>query len=80
MRIKLSFSVLLIFTIGQLFSQEQLLINAYNRTSQSLNGTWNYIVDPYENGYYNYRRDAFDQSENPDVSAYFLNSKPKNNA
>ncbi|SNR70268.1 glycoside hydrolase family 2 protein [Lutibacter flavus] len=58
-------------------SQEQLLINTYNRPSQSLNGTWNYIVDPYENGYYNYRRDAFDQQENPDVSAYFLNSKPK---
>src|SRR5690606_30528233 len=30
-----------------------------------------------ENGYYNYRLMAFDQSENPDKSAYFLNSKPK---
>ena len=61
----------------QLQAQENLLINTYNRTSTSLNGKWNYIVDPYKNGYYDYRYDAFDKQENPNVSAYFLNSKPK---
>ena len=29
--------------------------NARGRDGQSLNGTWRAIVDPYENGYYNYR-------------------------
>ena len=66
-----------LFSSFSLFAQEELLINAYNRNSTSLNGEWNYIVDPYENGYYNYRLEAFDQSENPDKSAYFLNSEPK---
>ena len=29
--------------------------NVDGRTTVSLDGTWNAIVDPYENGYYNYR-------------------------
>lgn len=28
----------------------------------SLNGRWNYTVDPYENGYYDYRHKPFDES------------------
>ncbi|ULC58171.1 beta galactosidase jelly roll domain-containing protein [Flaviramulus sp. BrNp1-15] len=72
---------LLILVVNSFFSkinsQEDLLINAYNRTSTSLNGQWNYIVDPYENGYYDYRYEAFDKAESPNISAYFLNSKPK---
>jgi len=59
------------------YGQEPLLGNAYNRSSTSLNGVWNYIVDPYENGYYNYRYTAFDQEEHTSVNAYFTNSKPK---
>ena len=60
-----------------LIGQQQLIANAYHRASTSLNGYWNYIVDPYENGYYNYRYVPFDQQENPWESAFFLNSKPK---
>lgn len=67
----------LVFCVN-LHSQESLLINAYNRSSTLLNGTWNYIVDPYENGYYNYRYEAFDLQKNPSKNAYFTNSKPKN--
>lgn len=37
-----------------------LLQNILGRHHQSLNGRWNYIVDPYETGYYNYRREPFD--------------------
>jgi len=37
-----------------------LLQNILGRQHQSLNGRWNYIVDPYETGYYNYRREPFD--------------------
>lgn len=29
--------------------------NAHSRSHQSLNGEWHIIVDPYENGYYDYR-------------------------
>ncbi len=58
-------------------TQDRLFTNVYNRESVSLDGYWNYIVDPYENGYYNYRYEAFDQQEHPWASAFFLNSKPK---
>lgn len=37
--------------------------NPFSRSHLSLNGQWNYIIDPYENGFYNYRRKAFDESE-----------------
>ncbi|KAA3633794.1 MAG: GNAT family N-acetyltransferase [Bacteroidetes bacterium] len=58
------------------FSQTELITNVYNRSTTSLNGSWKYIVDPYENGYYNYRYEPFDQQETPWASAFFLNSKP----
>ena len=62
------------FSIGQ----ETLLINTYNRSSTSLDGKWNYIVDPYENGFYNYRYQPFEDQEQPAKGAFFLNSKPAN--
>jgi beta-glucuronidase len=51
------------------------MVNAYNRESISLNGYWKYIVDPYENGYYNYRYEAFDKQKEPQKNAFFTNSK-----
>lgn len=47
-----------------------LISNAFGRKHQSLNGQWHAIVDPYENGYYDYRYEA-----SPDH--YGLNRKPK---
>lgn len=44
------------------FSQE-LITNVPNRMTTSLNGEWNYIVDPYETGYYTFHHDAFDQQK-----------------
>lgn len=58
------------------FAGQDPLINVYNRPHQSLNGEWHYIVDPYENGYYNYRYEPFDRMENPPRSAYFMNARP----
>ena len=43
-------------------AQEQTLQNIYGREHQSLNGRWHYIIDPYETGYYDYRRKPHDQS------------------
>lgn len=66
------FSAILTFPV---YSQSSLLINSYNRDQTSLNGDWKIIVDPYENGYYNYRYEAFDQMESPGKAAYFKNAK-----
>lgn len=59
------------------FAQEALMTNAYNRKSTSLNGYWNYIVDPYENGFYNYRYEPFEKQKDPGKGAFFTNSKPE---
>ncbi len=72
------FILILIVVSSPIFSQEDLIANVYNREVTSLNGDWKYIVDPYENGYYNYRYEPFDQQKNPWASAFFLNSKSKN--
>lgn len=36
--------------------------NILGRSHLSLNGRWSYIIDPYETGYYDYRRMPFDAS------------------
>ena len=46
-----------------------LIINMDHRTTINLDGFWEIIVDPYENGYYNYRYE-----ENAD--GYFKNLQP----
>lgn len=62
---------------GQVSVQNNLLINIYNRPTVSLNGRWNYIIDPYENGFYNYRYQPFENQKNPGSGAFFTNAKPK---
>jgi beta-glucuronidase len=43
-------------------AQSNLIQHVYGRNVQSLNGRWHYIIDPYETGYYDYRRMPYDQS------------------
>jgi beta-glucuronidase len=50
--------------------------NIYGRTHLSLNGRWSYIIDPYEMGYYDYRRTPFDQSETG-KGGFYDDRKPK---
>lgn len=50
------------------YSQEDLITNPSGRNSISLNGTWNYIIDPYENGFYNYR---YEERNQDDREAYW---------
>jgi len=45
------------------FAQVSSIQNIQARKIQSLNGKWNYIVDPYENGFYDYRHEPFDQTK-----------------
>ncbi len=80
MKIYLILFLALLTGFSSLIAQEDLLVNVYNRNTTSLNGEWKYIIDPYENGYYNYRYKPFDQQEFPWASAFFLNSKPKDSS
>lgn len=76
MKIKeLFFFVALICSIS-IKGQYPQIINIDGRNSFSLGGKWNYIVDPYENGFYDYRLQQFDAAENP-TGGYFLDRKPK---
>lgn len=76
-RLFLSTLLALCLSISQFTIAAELPLQAYTRASTSLNGEWKIIVDPYENGYYNYRYEPFDQQENPSVNAFFTDSKQK---
>ena len=52
------------------FGQQSLITNIEGRQTISLNGSWQIIIDPYENGYYDYRFQ-------PRTDGYFKNDKPK---
>lgn len=47
-----------------------LIMNVNNRSSQSLNGDWKIIIDPYENGFYDYRYQEYSDG-------YFQDAKAK---
>jgi beta-glucuronidase len=58
---------------GALTAQAQdadLITNVGGRATTSLDGNWRTIVDPYENGYYDYRLQ-------PSREGYFRNQKPR---
>ena len=66
---KLIFFLILFASIN--FAQSSSLItNIDGRKTISLNGYWKIIIDPYENGFYDYR---YKESDN----GYFKNRKPK---
>ncbi|HLO59005.1 MAG TPA: glycoside hydrolase family 2 TIM barrel-domain containing protein [Bacteroidales bacterium] len=61
--------LLMLITIGS-FAQNQpypQLINISGRSTTSLDGNWKIIVDPYENGYYDYRRKPVENSFGKDL-------------
>ena len=64
-----------LFSSSPAHAQTSLLQNAPGRSVLSLNGRWNYIIDPYENGFYDYRREAFDKSATG-KGGYYDNQKP----
>ncbi len=71
--------LLFLLTISHLaaFSQD-LIANTANRQITSLNGTWNYIIDPYEMGYLSFHQDVYDQKNPTSPSAFYNNYHPKN--
>ena len=56
-------------------TETSLITNVPNRSKISLDGEWHYIVDPYRNGYCDYRGVPFDEYAEPFRGAYFANSK-----
>ncbi len=54
---------------------QDLIQNIAARNVTSLNGRWNYIIDPYEMGYYDYRHMPFDESETG-KGGFYDNKKP----
>ncbi len=65
------FALLLQFGSSALAQSQdnKLITNVEARTHLSLNGTWRIIVDPYEDGYFDYRYQ-------PKQDGYFTNQKP----
>ncbi len=68
---------LLIYPASQSYGQNSLIQNVSKRASLSLNGKWNYIIDPYEMGYYDYRTRPYDENPKPQDRAFYTNTKPK---
>lgn len=44
-------------------NSQNTIQNIEGRSNISLNGRWNYIIDPYQMGYLDYRQEPFDQSK-----------------
>lgn len=71
----LRLSLLALALWSRLCANETPLIHASAREALSLNGRWHIIVDPYDNGFVNYRLDRFDAMAKP-TGGYFLDHKP----
>lgn len=54
-----------------LVSAQALLTHVDQRQSTSLDGDWHAIVDPYETGYYNYRRQPYDAQPGGSTAAFY---------
>jgi beta-glucuronidase len=69
--------IILIFicVVIQSFSQENLIANIPSRKTISLNGKWQYIMDPYETGFYDYR---WAERRESDREAYWNSDVPEN--
>jgi len=65
----------LVALTGTAAHAETAIANVYARSHTSLNGKWHIIIDPYETGYYDYRREPLDAAKDP-RSGYFLDRRP----
>ena len=69
--------ICIVFILTQVNTRAQspLITNVPNRTVISLNGNWDYIVDPYETGFYDYR---WKERKEDDKEAYWSSDVPEN--
>jgi beta-glucuronidase len=75
MRISIYALVAVVLFTGSVKAQGNLITNIQNRKSLSLNGTWHYIVDPYETGFYDYR---YKELKEDNGDAYWNTGIPAN--
>lgn len=59
----------------QAHAQSPLITNIPSRKTTTLNGKWQYIVDPYETGFYDYR---YKERQQNDREAYWNSDVPDN--
>ncbi|OIQ79922.1 beta-glucuronidase [mine drainage metagenome] len=71
-------SLLLVLPLFVFSQDQQQITNVYNRNITSLNGAWNYIVDPYETGYYSFGYEPYDQTNKKSSAAYYNNYHAQN--
>ncbi len=67
--------LILLASWSGLVAAETPFVNATARQALLLNGRWHIIVDPYDNGYVDYRLERFDDAAKP-TGGYFLDKKP----
>ncbi len=65
----------LLFITGTATAQDSLITNIQSRKSLDLNGKWQYIVDPYETGFYDYRYKELNEKNG---DAYWNSGIPAN--
>lgn len=73
--LRFSLALLLVIYMGEVMPQNPLIANLPGRKKQSLDGRWQYIVDPYETGFYNYR---WQERDINDKEAYWSSDIPEN--
>jgi len=66
---------LLTLLYNETYAQSDLLTDLPFRKTMSLNGKWQYIMDPYETGFYNYR---YKERNESDREAYWNSDIPDN--
>jgi len=69
---------LLLLTTAFIGQAQNLISNVPNRTTTSLNGVWNYIIDPYQTGFYSFHLDQYDKQAKPSNGAFFNNYHASN--
>lgn len=65
------FFLIILFITSYNLPAQGLITNVGARNNYSLDGKWQVLIDPYENGYYDYR-------STPNSNGFFKNEKPKN--
>ena len=71
---KATFIFIIFLAFGEIQAQTPLITDIPFRQTISLNGKWQYIVDPYETGFFDYR---YKEKNETDKEAYWNSDKPK---
>src|ERR1700753_1175933 len=64
-----------LIAFAKVHAQDSVITNIGARKSLSLNGTWQYIIDPYETGFYDYRYKELNENNG---DAYWNTDIPAN--